>query len=167
MIASDDMGAAVAVASIPARRPGDRLHSCGRQSHRVKDRRSHPGHGVGPCRGAPQSDSAFAGLVSDAVRHVLAAKDGAGLLPCSARQLSRGGRREALAAAGAGALLAGTWITATGGGVPAWEADVFHWVNDLPDGLWGFGRVPMQLGSVAGSLGVVAVTAVAAHADRG
>jgi membrane-associated phospholipid phosphatase len=75
-------------------------------------------------------------------------------------------RAEALAAAGGGALLAGTWITATGGGVPAWEAHVFHWVNDLPDGLWGFVRVPMQLGSLAGSLGVVAVTAVATRDRR-
>lgn len=75
-------------------------------------------------------------------------------------------RAEALAAAGGGALLAGTWVTATGGGVPAWEAHVFHWVNDLPAGLWGFLRVPMQLGSLAGSLGVVAVTAVATRDRR-
>ena len=75
-------------------------------------------------------------------------------------------RNEVLVAIGGGALLAGTWIPAAGGAVPAWEAHVFHWVNDLPNGLWPFVRVPMQLGSFAGSLAVVVVTGIATRDRR-
>jgi undecaprenyl-diphosphatase len=42
--------------------------------------------------------------------------------------------------------------------VPAWEAEVFEAVNDLPDQLWPAVWVPMQLGSFGGSIGATALT---------
>jgi membrane-associated phospholipid phosphatase len=75
-------------------------------------------------------------------------------------------RGEVIGAIGGGALLAGTWVPAAGGAVPAWEVRVFHWVNDLPNGLWPFVHVPMQLGSFAGSLVVVVVTGIATRDRR-
>ncbi|MDQ1476153.1 MAG: hypothetical protein QOE62_1382 [Actinomycetota bacterium] len=82
------------------------------------------------------------------------------------RRRMNGQRAEALAFVVAAALLVGTWIPAAGGGVPAWERHVFRWINDLPGGLWPVVRVPMQLGSLAGSLVVVALTAVVTRNRR-
>ena len=56
------------------------------------------------------------------------------------------------------ALIAASWFPAASGDVSSWETTVFRRINDLPDAFWAFLRVPMQLGSVAGSLAVVAVT---------
>ena len=55
-------------------------------------------------------------------------------------------------------LVAASWIPASSGDVSSWEATAFRHVNDLPDALWAFLRVPMQLGSLAGSFAVVAAT---------
>jgi len=55
-------------------------------------------------------------------------------------------------------VLASTWVVvAISHGVPAWEQDIFERVNDLPDALWRIVWGPMQLGSLFGSLVVVAV----------
>jgi undecaprenyl-diphosphatase len=56
------------------------------------------------------------------------------------------------------ALLAVSWvIVALADHVPGWEADLFKAVNGLPDALWPVVWGPMQLGSLVGSLVVVAV----------
>ncbi|MCU1429338.1 MAG: hypothetical protein JWL83_3338 [Actinomycetia bacterium] len=53
--------------------------------------------------------------------------------------------------------MAASWAIVTAhAGVPRWEAHLFRRVNDLPPSLWPFLRVPMQLGSIVGSLLVVA-----------
>jgi undecaprenyl-diphosphatase len=53
--------------------------------------------------------------------------------------------------------LAGSWVVvAVASHVPQWEARVFDWVNGLPDWLWPILWGPMQLGSLIGSLAVVA-----------
>jgi glycosyltransferase 2 family protein len=68
-------------------------------------------------------------------------------------------RAEVVTVLGGSAVLAGTWVVvAVNHGVPGWEQDIFEWVNDLPDALWPVVWGPMQLGSLAGSLVVVAVT---------
>jgi undecaprenyl-diphosphatase len=60
---------------------------------------------------------------------------------------------------GGTAVLCGTWVAVKRAGtVPAWEERVFRRVNGLPDALWPLVWAPMQLGSVAGSLGVVTLT---------
>jgi undecaprenyl-diphosphatase len=64
-------------------------------------------------------------------------------------------RGEVVALVAGALLLAASWIPAASD-LPAWEASAFHRVNDLPDALWMFLRVPMQLGSFLGSLAVVA-----------
>jgi membrane-associated phospholipid phosphatase len=75
----------------------------------------------------------------------------------SSRQNVR--RAEVVAVLGASAMLAGSWVVvAVNHGVPGWEQDIFEWVNDGPDALWPVVWVPMQLGSLAGSLVVVVVT---------
>src|SRR5204862_2172846 len=67
-------------------------------------------------------------------------------------------RAEAVAVLGGSTVLAGSWvIVAVNHGVPGWEQDIFEWVNDLPDALWPVAWGPMQLGSLAGALGVVGV----------
>jgi membrane-associated phospholipid phosphatase len=74
---------------------------------------------------------------------------------------------EAVAVVGGAALLAGSWVVvAAGKDVPAWEADLFRGINDLPDVLWPIVRVPMQLGSLVGSLVVVAGTAIITRNKR-
>ena len=68
-------------------------------------------------------------------------------------------RVEVVAVLGGSAVLAGSWIIAAANhGVGGWEEDIFERVNDLPDFLWPVVWGPMQLGSLAGSLVVVAVT---------
>jgi beta-N-acetylhexosaminidase len=83
VIASDDMGAAVAVASIP---PADRaIDFIAAGGDLIVSKTVAPTLAMAAALVArATSDPAFAGIVSDAVRHVLAAKDVAGLLPCSA-----------------------------------------------------------------------------------
>jgi len=68
---------------------------------------------------------------------------------------------------GGSALLAGSWvIVAAGGHVPGLESRTFEVINDLPDGLWKVAWAPMQLGSLAGALVVVAVIHVAGRNTR-
>jgi beta-N-acetylhexosaminidase len=83
VIASDDMGAAVAVASIP---PADRaINFISAGGDLVVSKTVAPTEAMAAAVVArASSDTAFGGVVSDAVRRVLAAKDAAGLLPCSA-----------------------------------------------------------------------------------
>ena len=77
----------------------------------------------------------------------------------AASNRSRVRRGEVVAVIGGSLALAGTWVAvAVNHGVPAWEQDVFERVNDLPNALWRPVWVPMELGSLAGSLVVVAVT---------
>ncbi len=66
---------------------------------------------------------------------------------------------------GGGALLAGSWVAASGD-IPGWEIHVFRCVNDLPNALRPAVRVPMQLGSLEGSLAVVAVTGLVTRDRR-
>jgi undecaprenyl-diphosphatase len=74
---------------------------------------------------------------------------------------------ETLAVVGAGAALAGSWIVvAAGNDVPAWEAEMFHRNNGLPDALWPAFWPVMQFGSLAGSIGVAAATHAIARDRR-
>jgi beta-N-acetylhexosaminidase len=82
VIASDDLGAAAAVADIPPAERAIDFLSAGGDLVVSKD--------VGPTLemadavvAKASSDPAFAARVDDAARHVLAAKDASGLLPCS------------------------------------------------------------------------------------
>lgn len=68
-------------------------------------------------------------------------------------------RAEVALVLGAGVALAASWvIVAVQQGVPGWEVQIFGWVNGLPDALWPIVWAPMQLGSLPGSLAVVAGT---------
>lgn len=68
---------------------------------------------------------------------------------------------------GGASLLAGSWIiVAANDSVPEWEAELFEVVNGLPDIVWPIVWVPMQLGSLAGSLAVVGVTALVSRSPR-
>ena len=82
VIVSDDLGAATAVASIPpAQRAIDFLSAGG---DLVVSKTVDPTVAMADAVVARAStDPAFATRVDDAVRHVLAAKDASGLLPCS------------------------------------------------------------------------------------
>ncbi|MBA3802328.1 MAG: phosphatase PAP2 family protein [Acidimicrobiia bacterium] len=74
---------------------------------------------------------------------------------------------EIAALLGGSAALAGSWVVvAASGAVPEWEADAFELVNGLPDVLWPVVWVPMQLGSIGGSLVVVALTALVSRNVR-
>jgi glycosyltransferase 2 family protein len=76
-------------------------------------------------------------------------------------------RAEVVAVLGGSVVLAGTWVVvAVNHGVPGWEQDIFEWVNDLPDALWPVVWGPMQIGSLAGSLVVVAVIFAATRQRR-
>ena len=83
VIASDDLGAATAVADIPpARRAIDFLSAGG---DLIVSKTAGPTIAMADAVVArASSDPAFDAHVEDAVRHVLAAKDASGLLPCSA-----------------------------------------------------------------------------------
>jgi beta-N-acetylhexosaminidase len=83
VIASDDLGAATAVADIPpARRALDFLSAGG---DLIVSKTAGPTVEMADAVVAEASnDPAFDAKVEDAVRHVLAAKDTSGLLPCSA-----------------------------------------------------------------------------------
>ena len=68
---------------------------------------------------------------------------------------------ELVAALGGGALLAGSWvIVAEADHVSELEARAFAAINRLPDPAWPAVWVPMQLGSLVGSLGAVGVDLV-------
>jgi len=65
---------------------------------------------------------------------------------------------EAVTVVGGALALAASWIiVSVTNRVPAWEARVFDWVNGLPDVLWPVLWGPMQVGSLFGSLVVVAL----------
>ena len=69
------------------------------------------------------------------------------------------GKGDLAAAVGGAGVLSATWmVAARPGRLPAWEERAFRRVNDLPDGAWPVVWMPMQLGNVLGSLGVVALT---------
>lgn len=85
--------------------------------------------------------------------------------------LSGTGRRvrvgEVVAVLGGAVLLTGSWaVVAVNESLPQWEADLFELVNGLPDVLWPVVWLPMQLGSVGGSLLVVAGTALVSRNVR-
>jgi beta-N-acetylhexosaminidase len=82
VIVSDDLGAATAVASVPpAQRAIDFLSAGGDV---VVSKTVQPTTAMADAVAARAStDAAFGARVDDAVRHVLAAKDASGLLPCS------------------------------------------------------------------------------------
>jgi hypothetical protein len=66
---------------------------------------------------------------------------------------------EVAAVLGGGALLLGSWrAVATSDHVSALEAQAFAAVNRLPDPAWPIVWLPMQLGSLVGSLAAVGVT---------
>ena len=68
---------------------------------------------------------------------------------------------EVVGVLGGAGLLAGSWLlVARHDVVPDWEAKVFDAVNSLPDVLWPVVWGPMQVGSVIGSLAVVATVTV-------
>jgi undecaprenyl-diphosphatase len=74
---------------------------------------------------------------------------------------------EVVAVLGGSAVLAGSWVlVAADRGVPEWERELFVWVNDGPDVFWRIVWTPMQLGSLVGSLVVVAVIFVVTRQRR-
>jgi membrane-associated phospholipid phosphatase len=76
-------------------------------------------------------------------------------------------RGEVVLVLGGAALLAGSWaVVAAKRDVPSWEAHAFDIVNELPDAVWWFVRAPMQLGSLLGSLVVVALIQVVGRDRR-
>jgi undecaprenyl-diphosphatase len=76
-------------------------------------------------------------------------------------------RIEAASVLGGGIALAGSWVVvAVGHGVPEWEVAIFERVNELPDVLWPVVWGPMQIGSLLGSVVVVAGTFAATRKHR-
>ncbi len=75
-------------------------------------------------------------------------------------------RSEAIALIVGAALLTVSWVIVADGGVPEWEARLFRTINDLPDFIWSFVHVPMQLGSFVGALVVAAATAIISRNRR-
>jgi undecaprenyl-diphosphatase len=74
---------------------------------------------------------------------------------------------EPVAVVGGALLLAGSWVVvAVNHDVPGWEATLFENINDLPSALWPVVRIPMQLGSLVGSLVVVFGTALLSRRPR-
>jgi undecaprenyl-diphosphatase len=68
---------------------------------------------------------------------------------------------EVVAVVGGATLLAASWVVVVAtDDLPSWEARLFDAVNDLPDFLWPIVWLPMQIGSLVGSLVVVGATAV-------
>ncbi len=68
---------------------------------------------------------------------------------------------------GGAALLVGSWVVvAATESLPQWEADLFELINGLPDVLWPVVWPLMQLGSIGGSLLVVAGTALVSRNVR-
>lgn len=76
-------------------------------------------------------------------------------------------RVEVVTVLGGAALLTSSWVVvAIEKRVPGWESDVFRDVNDLTGSLWPVVRWPMQVGSLPGSLAVVAITWVVSRKRR-
>ncbi|MEP6659698.1 MAG: phosphatase PAP2 family protein [Acidimicrobiales bacterium] len=74
---------------------------------------------------------------------------------------------EVVAVVGGGALLAGSWMAvAIDERVPIWEARVFDALNGLPGGIWPVVWLPMQTGSLIGSIVVVGATGLASRDTR-
>jgi undecaprenyl-diphosphatase len=74
---------------------------------------------------------------------------------------------EVVAVLGGSVVLLGSWVAVVvDHGVPTWEAELFEMVNGLPDPLWPVVWAPMQLGSLPGSLVVVAGTAAVSRNGR-
>lgn len=74
---------------------------------------------------------------------------------------------ETAAVIGGAAVLTASWVGVKAAMiVPPWEERAFRQVNDLPDALWPVVWVPMQLGSVAGSIGAIAATAAVTRDRR-
>ena len=68
---------------------------------------------------------------------------------------------------GGAILLAGSWIVVVAQDtVPAWEERLFVDVNGLPDFIWRIVWLPMQIGSLVGSLVVVALTGIISRQKR-
>src|SRR5207248_5279442 len=68
-------------------------------------------------------------------------------------------RAEVVAVIGGAVLLISSWIVvAVDRRVPQWEQRVFRDINDLAGWLWPVVRVPMQAGSLVGSLVIVGAT---------
>jgi undecaprenyl-diphosphatase len=88
-------------------------------------------------------------------------RNGAGIDHIGLRQV------EIAAVCAGAALLSGSWaLVAAKTTVPAWEETVFTKVNDLPDAVWPIAWAPMQLGSLAGSVGIVGLTAAVTRDRR-
>lgn len=65
---------------------------------------------------------------------------------------------ETAAVLGGAALLCGGWVVVTlEATVPRWEERLFRRINGLPDTVWPVAWLPMQLGSVGGSVLVVSL----------
>ncbi len=74
---------------------------------------------------------------------------------------------ETAAVLGGAAVLCGSWVVVSfQATVPRWEERVFRGINDLPDAVWPVAWVPMQLGSLAGSVLVASLTAALARDRR-
>jgi undecaprenyl-diphosphatase len=68
---------------------------------------------------------------------------------------------------GGSLILLGSWIVVVRDhGVPAWEDDVFRGINGLPGAIWPVVWGPMQLGSLVGSLLVIALVYVVSRDVR-
>ena len=68
---------------------------------------------------------------------------------------------------GGAVLLAGSWIVVVAQDtVPAWEERLFIDLNGLPDFIWRIVWLPMQIGSLVGSLVVVALTGIISRQKR-
>jgi len=76
-------------------------------------------------------------------------------------------RGDVAAAIGGAALLAGSWVVVTATDeIPDVEVRIFSTLNRLPDPVWPFVWAPVQIGSLVGSLLVVATTAVVTRKPR-
>src|SRR4051812_11308148 len=68
---------------------------------------------------------------------------------------------------GGSVVLLGSWIVVVRDhGVPAWEDDLFRAINGLPGAIWPIVWGPMQLGSLVGSLVVVALIYAVSRSAR-
>jgi undecaprenyl-diphosphatase len=74
---------------------------------------------------------------------------------------------EVVAVLGGAVLLASSWIVVVAQDtVPSWEERLFVDVNGLPDFIWRIVWLPMQIGSLLGSLVVVALTGIISRQKR-
>jgi len=74
---------------------------------------------------------------------------------------------ETAAVLGGAAVLCGGWVVVTlEATVPGWEERLFRRINGLPDTVWPVAWLPMQLGSVGGSLLVVSLAGLVTRDRR-